>query len=507
MNHRFPPALRAGALCALLFSLTAPGCSSDGDTQATPDEEVAAVEVPSQWPASRKARDIAPTTSPPETVVIRGATILGTTDGEGIEGGDILLRDGAIAVVSEEPIADLPDGVEVIDASGKFVTPGIIDTHSHLGVYPTPYVAAHSDGNEATAPTTADVQAIHSVWPQDPGFQRALAGGITTLQILPGSANLIGGRTVTLQLHPGISSEAMRFPGAPDGVKMACGENPKRVYGSRGTKPSTRMGNMAVWRATFQKATETRRTWDTYLKDLERWKEDPNATMKTKPKRPSLDIGMQTLVGILRGDFLVHVHCYRADEMIQVLQLADEFGFDVRSFHHAVEAYKIRDVLAAWEVSVSTWADWWGFKIEAHDAIMPNAGLLAEADARAVIHSDSAIDIQRLNQEAAKAYWAARHNGVEVTEAEALRWITLNAAWTLGIADKTGSIEEDKRADVVIWSDHPFSVYAAAETVWVEGVREFDRDAQTMPWSDFETDQLPADVPVAPSPDDQEEDS
>ena len=176
--------------------------------------------------------------------------------------------------------------------------------------------------------------------------------------------------------------------------------------------------------------------------------------------------------------------------MLQVLQLADEFGFRIRSFHQAVEAYKIRDVLAEWEVSVSTWADWWGFKLEAHDAIVENLGLLDEAGARAIVHSDSAIGMQRLNQEAAKAYYAARQGGVDVTEEEALRWITMNPAWALGIDQETGSIEAGKMADIVVWSAHPFSVYAQAELVFVDGVLEYDRAAPT-PWSDFEVYQLP----------------
>lgn len=488
MKHRLSVFLFMFALCACV----------DKNKKEDPKPTADAIEVPSQWPSpeSRRARDLTPTASETEQVLLRGATIL-TATGERIEGGDLLLLDGKIAAISKTAL-EAKEGVTVIDVSGKFITPGLIDTHSHLGVYPTPNVEAHSDGNEATSPTTPDVNAEHSVWPQDPGFQRALAGGVTALQILPGSANLIGGRSATLQLHPGISSAAMRFPDAPGGVKMACGENPKRVYGGRGGKPSTRMGNMAVWRQTFQKAAETREAWDGYTEKLKKWSEDPNRQEDKKPKEPSLDLAQETLIGILRGDLLVHVHCYRADEMIQVLQLADEFGFEIRSFHHAVEAYKIRDILAKWDVSVSTWADWWGFKIEAHDAILQNAGLLHEAGARAIIHSDSAIDIQRLNQEASKAYWAAKHAGLDVSENDALRWITINPAWALGIDDVTGTLEEGKRADVVVWSADPLSIYARAEIVWVEGVREFDASKNPEPWSDFEAGQLPVKVPIVP---------
>ncbi len=442
-----------------------------------------APEIPESWPPSRAARDLTPTASMSEHVVIAGGTVL-TATGQKLEPGWVHLRDGAIVAVSSEPI-EAPEGAKVIDAMGKFVTPGIIDTHSHLGVYATPGVAAHSDGNEATSPATPQVDARHSVWPQDPGFQRALAGGITTLHILPGSANLIGGRTYTMQLHPGISARALHFPDAKPGLKMACGENPKRVYGGRGRLPSTRMGNMAGWRASFDKAAKARRDYDAYLEKLKAWAK-PGAKESERPKPPPRDAGTETLVAVLRGEILVHVHCYRADEMIQVLELADEYGFSVRSFHHAVEAYKIRDILAKWDVSVSTWADWWGFKIEAHDAILQNAALISQAGSRAIIHSDSAIDIQRLNQEASKAYWAARHAGMEVTEDEALRWITANAAWALGIDEVTGTLEPGKRADVVVWSAHPFSVYARAEQVFVEGVLEHDVTAPKKVRSDFE---------------------
>ncbi|MGM0556390.1 MAG: amidohydrolase family protein [Myxococcota bacterium] len=462
------------------------GCASTGEQ---PTDEPAEVELDWSRDIDRSARDLSPVSVEPETVLIENATVM-TAAGDIIDGGSVLLEDGRIVAISAGEL-DAPDGAAVVDGTDKFVTPGIIDTHSHLGVYPTPHVAAHMDGNEMTAPTTPDVSAAHGVWPQDPGFQKALAGGITSLQILPGSANLIGGRAVTLQMHPGISTEAMRFPQAPPGLKMACGENPKRVYGSRGQKPSTRMGSMAVFRQTFQKAREALDTYRDYRERKAGWEASEKQDPMTEPKEPARDFGMETLMGVLTGDVLVHVHCYRADEMIQILQLADEYGFDVRSFHHAVEAYKIRDVLAEWNVSVSTWADWWGFKIEAHDAIPQNAALVSEAGAPAVIHSDSAYGIQRLNQEAAKAMWRARHAGMEVTDDEALRWITYNAAWALGIEEMTGTLEQGKRADVVLWSHHPFSVYARAEKVWVEGVREYDREQNPQPWSDFEVSQLP----------------
>ncbi|MFW5968693.1 MAG: amidohydrolase family protein [Persicimonas sp.] len=478
-------------LCAGLLAGCATGAASEGDKD-NGDDEASADDV--DWPEDMvgQPRDLTPVSVDPETVVIRDATIM-TATGDRIEGGDLLLEEGRIEEISEESI-EAPEGAEVVEADGRYVTPGIIDTHSHLGVYPDPSIEAHSDGNESTSPSRAEVDANNSVWPQDPGLFRALAGGVTALQILPGSANIAGGRTTTLQMHPGISARAMQFEGAPDGLKMACGENPKRVYGEKGQMPSTRMGNSAVFRNIFQKARETQRKYEKYREKLAEWEED-GGDEDDKPDPPSRDFAMESVMAAMNGDLLLHVHCYRADEIVKILELADAYDFEVRSFHHALEAYKVRDILAEWDVAVSTWADWWGSKAEMHDAIPENAPLVADAGGRAVIHSDSATDIQRLNQEAAKAMWEARHAGMEISENEALRWITANAAWTLGIHDKTGTLEKGKRADVVLWSENPFSVYAEADKVWVEGVREFDRSKDPEPWSDFEVSQFsdPAD--------------
>ncbi|TNE83938.1 MAG: amidohydrolase [Deltaproteobacteria bacterium] len=437
------------------------------------------------------------------TVILSGGTVM-TANGEVFEQGYVILEDGKIKAVGAGA-PEAIDGAVLVDTTGKFVTPGVIDTHSHLGVYPSPSARAHSDGNEATRPTTPGVWAEHSFWPQDPGLQRAVAGGVTTLQVLPGSANLVGGRGVVLHNLPHRGSRAMRFPGAPETVKMACGENPKRVYGEKGG-PSTRMGNLRGQRTVFIEAREYKEDWDKYeakLAKWQTWQDEEAAGVKhkkkdkapEKPEAPKQDLDKDTLAAVMAGEVLPQIHCYRADDMLSMLQVAEEFGWSVRSFHHAVEAYKIRDVLAEKDVSVSTWADWWGFKMEAYDAVQENAAMVHDAGARAIIHSDSGIGIQRLNQEAAKAYHAGKRMGLELTDDDALRWITANPAWALGIDDQVGTLEPGKRADVVLWDAHPLSVYASAEKVFVDGALVWDAQQENPPWADFEVGQT-IDVPA-----------
>jgi imidazolonepropionase-like amidohydrolase len=417
---------------------------------------------------------------PSTATLITNATIL-TGTGERLEDTSLLISDGKIAFVGN---GDVPEGVTTIDASGRWVTPGLIDVHSHLGVYASPGVKAHSDGNETTNPATPNVWAEHSVWPQDPGFSRALAGGITTLQVLPGSGNLIGGRGVTLKNVYSNSYQGMKFPGAPHGLKMACGENPKRVYGDRKQLPSTRMGNVAAYRTQWISAQKYRDDQAAYEKKLADGDEDATA-----PKR---DLKLETLAAVLDGEILVHMHCYRADEMMTILDIADEFGYKVTAFHHGVEAYKIADRLAKSGVCGALWADWWGFKMEAYDGIQENIAMVDRPPGGcAIVHSDSAEGIQRLNQEAAKAMGSGNRAGMNISPEHAISWITSNAAKSLGIADKTGSLESGKNADIVIWNQNPFSVYAKAGQVFIDGAMVYDRDNPDLqPVSDFELGQL-----------------
>src|SRR5215203_775142 len=405
---------------------------------------------------------------------IRNATLL-TAAGPVIPNGTILVREGKIVAVGAS--VDVPAGTTVIDAGGRFVTPGIIDDHSHLGVYAAPGIDASSDGNEATKPNTAEVWAEHSVWPQDPQFPRNLAGGVTTLQVLPGSANLIGGRSVVLKVVPSRTVQGMKFPGAKYGLKMACGENPKRVYANRG--PSTRMGNVAGYRAAWIGAEAYRRRWDKWNKDH-------------KGDAPGRDLGNETLAEVLRGNILVHNHCYRGDEMAQMIDIAREFGYKIRAFHHGVEAYKVADLMARDSIGGSLWADWGSFKMEAMDAIRANIALVDKAGARVAVHSDDPSGSQRLNQEAAKAIAAGKAAGLIISDDQAIKWLTINPAWQLGLDDKIGSIEVGKNADLVLWSGNPFSVYSRPEKVWIDGSMRFDRMDPRQQWrTDFELGFVP----------------
>ena len=451
--------MRIRALAILGGAVALAACSTTGETRPAKSAKASDASAEAPYPSTYQAYPGVPT-------ALVGATVYDGAGGR-IDGGTVLFADGKVVAVGGADLA-IPAGYTRIDGTGKFVTPGIIDIHSHLGNYPTPSVDAHSDGNESTSPTTPEVWAEHSVWPQDPGFSRALAnGGITALQILPGSANLMGGRSATLKNVPARTVQGMKFPGAPYGMKMACGENPKRVYGGRGRMPSTRMGNFAVNRQMWLDAKEY-----------------------ADGDRDERDLAKETLAGVLDGDILIHNHCYRADEMALVMDMAKEFGYKVSAFHHAVESYKIGDLLKENGVCSAIWADWYGFKMESYDGIPENAALLQQAGACVVIHSDDENGIQRLNQEAAKAQAAGRRMGVEIADADVISWLTLNPAKAMGIDGMTGSLAAGKMADVVMWNGNPLSVYSRPEKVWVDGALLYDSsDPKRRPVSDFELGQ------------------
>ena len=457
--------ITAACCCALLLS----ACAEDKADKAEQSPKVTIDKNP--FPSQYTPLPGAPT-------VITGVTIL---DGIGnkIDNGMVYFTNGKIAAIGEN--LDIPAEATVVDGTGKWVTPGIIDVHSHLGVYPSPSTHSHSDGNEAIKPVTANVWAEHSVWPQDPGFGRALAGGVTALQILPGSANLFGGRSVVLKNVPDRTMQEMKFPDAPYGLKMACGENPKRVYGKKGG-PSTRMGNVAGYRQAWADAENYMRAWERYEADYEAGK---------NPTPPKRDLNLDTLMGVLKDEIRVHMHCYRADEMAVMMDVMKEFGYQIYSFQHGVEAYKIGDLLAENNVCSAMWADWWGFKMEAYDGIRENIPMVHEAGACAIVHSDSDLGIQRLNQEAAKAWSDGRRAGIEISQQEAWIWLSANPAKSLGIFDKTGSLEVGKNADIVLWSDNPFSTYARADKVYIDGGLAFAlSDPASWPVADFELGQV-----------------
>ena len=440
---RFPALLLTTAL-----ALAACTPTDGGKAEAT------TFELPTAFPSTYEPQQS-------EAVLIRNARIIDGT-GEATDATSVLLVNGQISAIGQGLESDT---ATVIDAEGGFVTPGIIDIHSHLGNYASPGVRAHGDGNEATSPITSEVDAEHGVWPQDPGFDEALQGGVTTLHILPGSANLFGGRGVTLRNVPSRTVQGMKFPDAPETLKMACGENPKRVYGDKGG-PASRMGNVAGYRKNWVRAAE-------YKAKVEAGEE------------PTRDLQLETLAGVLNGDILVQMHCYRADEMAQIMDLAKEFDYKVTTFHHAVESYKIADLLAENDVCSAVWADWYGFKAESFDGIPENLPFVHAAGACAMIHSDDPNNVQRLNQEVAKAWSAGNRAGLDISKDEAWLWLSTNPAKALGILEQTGTLEVGKRADVVVWDGDPFSTYSRVQTVFVDGARLYDREQGIKPQSDF----------------------
>src|SRR5216684_4093108 len=384
-------------------------------------------------------------------VVIKNAVVMTVTHGT-IKNGSVYVKDGKIAAVGEK--VNAPATAMVIDAGGKYVTPGIIDSHSHL--------ALDDDVNEATSPITPQMMMIDAFDYQDKAIYRALAGGVTTSLLLHGSANMIGGQSVVIKHKYGANRDAMLFPGAPQSIKFASGENPKRVYGGKNQLPSTRMGNFEVMRAAFIEAREYMRSWDDY--DAKVKKGDKDATP------PKKDLRLEALADILRGKLLVQIHCYRADEFLTEMALAKEFGYKIRAFHHALEAYKVADKIAANGVAIATWPDWWGFKYEAWDGNPWNAAIALKKGVRVAIKSDSEDVTRRLNQEAGKIM---RYGNV--SEEDALKMITLNAAWIIGVDDKVGSLDVGKDADIGIWNNYPLATNALADQVLIDGEVFFDR--------------------------------
>ena len=472
------------AALALLVAFAGTGCvAADADARrdrrAEPRREERPREPRENAPRAFAAQPYASTYRPlpRQDTLIANATVLDGT-GRRLERADVLLRDGRVVALG--PALAAPAGVVRLDAAGRWVTPGLVDPHSHLGNFPTPYTgedAEHTDVNEDTSPNTAQVWAQHSINVQDPGFARALAGGVTTLQVMPGSTNLFGGRTVVIRSVPARTVQGMTFPDAPFGLKMACGENVVHAYGDSGGFPVSRMGAVSGQREALLEARK-------YLDDWRRHAEGGDH----RPPEP--DLGLDTLAGVLAGEIRVHAHCYRADDIAQLFDLAREFGFRIAAIHHAAEAYKIPDLFVKEGACAAVWPDWWGFKREAYDAIRENAAYLEAAGACVAMHSDSAITGQRLNLEAAKAAAAGRRAGIELPPERVIQWITRNPARVLGLEARIGTLEPGKLGDVVVWSGDPFSVYSRVDQVFVDGALAFDRrDPARQPKSDLELGQ------------------
>jgi imidazolonepropionase-like amidohydrolase len=396
-----------------------------------------------------------------ETVLIRNATVLTVTKGT-IENGSVLIENGKIAAIGKDVSA--PADATVVDATGKYLMPGIIDCHSHTAI--------EGGVNEGTVSDSSMVNIKDVIDPTDINIYRGLAGGLTVSNVLHGSANAIGGQTIVIKLRWGKSAPEMLFEGATPGIKFALGENPKRQgyptsFFSAGPAverryPGTRMGVEEVIRDSFTEAKNYQAEWKRYKERVARGEH---------PIPPRRDLRLEPLVEVLEGKRYVHAHCYRADEILMLLRVADEMGFKIRTLQHVLEGYKVASEIAAHGAGASTFSDWWSYKIEAYDATPYNAAIMTRKGVVVSVNSDSDELQRHLNLEAAKTM---RYGGLSETEALAL--VTINPAKQLGIDDKVGSIEVGKSADVVLFDQHPLSNYSKALKVWIDGHEYFDRD-------------------------------
>ena len=410
---------------------------------------------------------------PRQDTVFVGATILDGAGGKLV--GDVLVRDGRI--VSLGKVADAGNAVR-IDASGRWITPGLIDVHTHYGSFILPQGGSredYSDIVENSGLNAANTWVEHGVRPSDPAFSRALAGGVTTAQILPGSGVIIGGRTVVVHTIPAVTLAQMRFPGAPQGLKMACGNNAVE----QGSFPTSRQGQIAGLRHALHEARE--------LLDRRAGEDGKRGKGGHRGGGGSGDPKEVTLAGAIEGKLPVHLHCYRADDIATWIAVLEEYGVKLGTVHHAVEAYKIAPLLARKGVCAAVWPDWWGFKREAEDGIPENAAFLDAAGACVMMHSDIPVLGSLLNLEAAKAAAAGRRAGLDIPPEKAIRWITSNPAKSLGLEDRVGTIAPGMNADLVVWSGDPFSVFSKPDLVLIDGAVAYDRAQRTrQPLSDFE---------------------
>lgn len=384
-------------------------------------------------------------------VLIQNGTLITITDGDR-EDTDILIRNGKITSIGQNLSA--PSGVQVIDAAGKYVMPGIIDAHSHIALDAV---------NEATSPVTAEVWTGDALNPLDIGIYRALAGGVTISHAMHGSANAIGGQNETIKHRWGTAKmDDIRMEGAPRTIKFALGENPTRVHGEgSGLVPRTRMGVEQVFRRAFSEARE-------YMEDWEEYNQNKNRR-GYKGTPPIYDLRKEVVADILRGEIIVHCHSYRADEILMLMNVFKDYGIEKLVFQHANEAFKVAPELAEFGAMASVFADWWAYKFEVYYSTAYNAAILTRNGVTTSINSDSGELIRHLYHEAAKTQKYG-----DLSDQQALELITLNPAKQLGIADRVGSLEVGKDGDVVVFNNHPLSIYAVPQMTFVDGVKYFD---------------------------------
>lgn len=408
-----------------------------------------------------------------DDMLLRGATILDGAGGR-IDGGDILVRGGKIAAVGKSLVNP---GVREVDAAGRWITPGVIDVHSHDGTFVLPLTAIDreaSDVAETSAPNVADTWVETAVNAQDMAFDRALSNGVTTIQILPGSTPIFAGRSVVVKPVHASTVWGMKATGNIQGFKMACGENPKSWGADDDNEgPTSRQGVISYMRQSFL--------------DAQRYKRAVEQARLSGGAMPPRDLKLEALAGIIAGDIRVNLHCYRAGDIAAVLSVAKEFGFRIGAIHHATEAYKIPGLLREAGTCAAVWADWWGFKMEAQDAVRAEAPMLEQAGVCVMMHSDSPADGQRLNIAAAKAAAAGRRIGIDIPPERMIKWTTSNPAKLLGMEKRIGTLAPGYQADVVLWSGNPFSIYTKADLVMIDGAVAWDRSKPpSAPLSDFE---------------------
>lgn len=410
------------------------------------------------------------------SLAIVGAHVL-TGEGQDLPEATVLVREGRIAAVGKD--VSVPAGVPVIDGRGKWVTPGIVDMHSHMGAMSTPSTTLTELTSEVSAPLTPEVWVEHSIRVDDASFARAREAGVTVVQVLPGSANVIGGRSVILKNVPSATVEGMKLPGAPQGLKMACGENPWRIYGRQGRAPSTPMKALEMMRSAFLQAKDYARKWKAY---------DAARAAGMRAEEPRTDLAMDTLADALDGRLRVNIHCYRSDQMAQLINLSHEMGFRITTFHHAVEAYRIPRLLVQEGIGVAAFVSptgGGGEKMETQGAIPENGAFVTHAGGLFAIHSDHQLMVPNLASDAGRLMALSNRMNWPVSRGEAMRWLTINPAKLLGIDRQTGSLAPGKDADILLWNGDPFSIYSTPEQVFVNGAKLFDRNEPSGPDSDF----------------------